>query len=204
VLGIARIAGRLLWANPGRLIVLAAGAISVALATSGMVLAASTSLAVARQTVDAGWRGTYDLLVRPADAPTLSVDGHDVVPLDYLGLRTSGITREQWQHIAQLQNVEVAAPVAALGWLKNSSPNVAVELEELGPGVVYHVEVRARIAGRHSGRHRTAGRDRITHADRWRQRAPRGSLCSAPPERHCSGTRWSAQFNRTGRWFLGN
>jgi hypothetical protein len=93
VLGVARTAGRLLWANPGRLIVLVAGAISVALATSGIVLAASTSLVMVRQTVDAGWRGTYDLLVRPADAPSFTLGGHDLVPLDYLGLRTSGITR---------------------------------------------------------------------------------------------------------------
>ena len=147
VRAIVRVAGRLLWANPGRLIVLVAGAVSVALAASGILLAASTSLAVMRQTVDAGWRGTYDILVRPADAPTLSVGGHDVVPLDYLGLRTSGITREQWQRIAQFPSVEVAAPVAALGWLKDSSPGVGVELASHEPGVVYVVEVDAKIAG---------------------------------------------------------
>jgi len=67
VRAIARVAGRLLWANPGRLIVLVAGAVSVALAASGILLAASTSLAIVRQTVDTGWRGTYDLLDQVAD-----------------------------------------------------------------------------------------------------------------------------------------
>jgi hypothetical protein len=147
VLGIVRIASRLLWANPGRLIVLVAGAISVALATSGIVLAASTSLAVVRQSFDAGWRGTYDLLVRLADAPAVEVGGHELVPLDYLGIPTSGITREQGQRIAQLDQVDIAAPVAGLGWLKNDSPDVDVELPELKPGVVYHVEVHTRVAG---------------------------------------------------------
>jgi putative ABC transport system permease protein len=147
VLGTASVASRLLWANPGRLIVLVAGAISVALATSGIVLAASTSLAIVRQTVDAGWRGTYDLLVRPADAPSLSIGGHDLVPLDYLGLRTSGITRTQWQRIAQLSNVEVAAPVAALGWLKNATPGITAVLADQRPGVVYEIQARATIAG---------------------------------------------------------
>jgi hypothetical protein len=151
-LALAHIARWLLWANPGRLIVLVAGAVSVALATSGILLAASTSLAIVRQTVDAGWRGTYDLLVRPADAPSLRVNGHDVVPLDYLGLRTSGITRQQWQRIAQLPNVDVAAPVAALGWMRDAAAGVDVELAGQKPGVVYEVEVRARI-GRQDALH---------------------------------------------------
>lgn len=144
---IARIACSLLWANPGRLIVLVAGAVSIALATSGMFLAASTSLAIVRQTVDAGWRGTYDILVLPGDSPSLTIDGRALVPPDYLGLRTSGISRTEWQQIANLANVEVAAPVAALGWLKNQSPDVGVELTDVKPGDVYYVEVDARIAG---------------------------------------------------------
>jgi putative ABC transport system permease protein len=162
------IAGRLLWANPGRLIVLVAGAVSVALATSGIVLAASTSLAVVRQTVDAGWRGSYDLLVRPADVPSLVVDGRDLVPLDYLGLRSSGITREQWERIAGLANVEVAAPVAAVGWLKNYSPDVGVELRNVRPGVVYRIEVKVQIAGQEAVNANglfaapTAGQDPLT------------------------------------------
>jgi hypothetical protein len=146
-LGIIQVAARLLWANPGRLIVLVAGAVSVALATSGIVLASSTSVAIVYETVDAGWRGTYDLLVRPADAPALSVGGRAVVPLDYLGLRTSGITRGQWQRIEGLANVDVAAPVAALGWLKNAAPGVGVEIEDPRPGVAFYVDAVATIAG---------------------------------------------------------
>jgi putative ABC transport system permease protein len=147
VRGILLVALRLLWANPGRLVVLLAGAISVALAASGILLAATTSLAIVHQTVDAGWRGTYDLLVRPAGAPSITVEAGEVVPLDYLGLRTSGITREQWQRIAQLPDVEIAAPVAALGWLKNIAPGIGVELADIEPDRVYHVAVRAQIGG---------------------------------------------------------
>ncbi len=146
-LGVTRVATIFLAANPGRLIVFLAGAVSVALAASGILLAASTSLATVRQTVDAGWRGTYDILVRPADAPSVEASGHELVPLDYLGLRTSGITREQWQRIAQLPGVEVAAPVAALGWLKDTSPSIGVELASHAPGVAYEVGVSATIAG---------------------------------------------------------
>jgi FtsX-like permease family len=147
VAGVALVARRLLWGNPGRLIVLVAGAVSVALAASALLVAASSSRAVVEQTVSEGWRGTYDLLVRPADTPSVVVDGQQVVPLDYLGLPTSGITREQWERISQLQDVEVAAPVAALGWLKNSSSNIGLELTNPPAGQVYVVTVKAVVAG---------------------------------------------------------
>lgn len=145
--GVGLIAARLLGANPGRLIVLVAGAVSVALAASGILLAASTSLAIVQQTVAAGWRGTYDLLVRPADTPALTVDGQALVPLDYLGFPTSGITREEWQRIAQLSDVEVAAPVAALGWVKNDSADVGLDLVDAEHGAVYQIDVKAVVAG---------------------------------------------------------
>ena len=145
--GVGLIAAGLLRANPGRLIVLVAGAISVALAASGILLAASTSLAIVQQTVAAGWRGTYDLLVRPADTPALTVDGQQLVPLDYLGFQTTGISREQWQRIAQLSDVEVAAPVAALGWVKNDSADVGLDLVDAEPGAVYQIDVKAVVAG---------------------------------------------------------
>ena len=145
--GLALVARRLLLGNPGRLIVLVAGAVSVALAASALLVAASSSRAVVEQTVSEGWRGTYDLLVRPADTPSVVVDGQQVVPLDYLGLPTSGITREQWERISQLPDVEVAAPVAALGWMKNSSSNIGLELTNPSAGQVYVVTVKAVVDG---------------------------------------------------------
>jgi hypothetical protein len=145
--GLALVARRLLAGNPGRLIVLVAGAVSVALATSAILVAASSSRTVVEQIVSAGWRGTYDLLVRPADAPSVEVDGQQLVPLDYLGLPTSGITREQWERIAQLPAVDVAAPVAALGWLKNNTAGMSVNISDPPPGQVYVIHLAATIGG---------------------------------------------------------
>lgn len=137
VRGTAGFAIRLLLANPARLIVLAAGSASIALAAAAIAIAASSSSAVVQQTIDAGWRGTYDLLVRPRD-PTPGMEG--LVPADYLGAPSSGITRAQWQQIVSIPGVEVAAPVAVLGWLRNDTPALGVQVAP-APDEVIQVEV---------------------------------------------------------------
>ncbi len=115
VLALFRLAASLLAANRPRLVVLVAGSTAVALAASSMAIASVVSFATARQTVSAGWRGPYDILVRPPDASTLSLGEMRVVPVNYLGSRTSGITRDAWQRILGIPGVEVAAPSCSAG-----------------------------------------------------------------------------------------
>lgn len=146
-LSTAELAVTLLTANRPRLIVLVAGSLAVALAASSISLASVVSLASVRQTVDAGWRGTYDILVRPADARTLTVAGRQIVPANYLGARSSGITRQQWDEIRTVPGVQAAAPVAALGWLKQDSSIVTFELPEPAQGDILRLDLDVEIAG---------------------------------------------------------
>lgn len=143
----AGLAVTLLTANRPRLIVLVAGSLAVALAASSISLASVVSLASVHQAVDAGWRGTYDILVRPADARTLSVGGRQIVPANYLGARSSGITRQQWDEIRTVPGVRVAAPVAALGWLKQDSSIVTFELPQPEQGDILRMDLDVDIAG---------------------------------------------------------
>ncbi len=149
---ILRLAVRLLAANRPRLIVLLAGALAVALAASSISLASVVSLATVHQTVAAGWRGSYDILVRPRDALTLHVDGREVVPANYLGARTSGISRDQWQQILAIPGVEVAAPVAALGWLKQDTSVVTFGLSQPEPGEILQLDLTVDIGGAEASR----------------------------------------------------
>ncbi len=135
---------QLLRANPGRLIVLAAGSVSVALAASALLVASTSSLAVVQQQLDAGWRGPYDLLVRPADT-ALGVGGR--VPANYLGVPGTGISRDEWNAVQGIPGVAVAAPVASLGWLTDGGPPVSVELQGLAAETVYMVDVEASVGG---------------------------------------------------------
>ncbi len=116
--GPLRVGWRILVSNQPRAIILAAGSVSIALAAASLATAAVTSRTIVGQTVDAGWRGAYDLLVQPTDATTYTIDGKQVVPSDFLAVRSSGITRAQWHAIQQIPGVEVAAPLATLGWMR--------------------------------------------------------------------------------------
>ena len=135
---------KLLGANPGRLIVLVAGSVSVALAASALLIASTSSLAVVQQQLNAGWRGPYDILVRPADTEA-SAGGR--VPANYVSVRGSGISRAEWDAIQAIPGVEVAAPVASLGWMTDGGPPVSVELQDVAAETVYLVDVQVSVGG---------------------------------------------------------
>ncbi|RPF53420.1 putative ABC transport system permease protein [Aquisalibacillus elongatus] len=60
-------------------------------------------------------RGSYDLLLRPPDSRTDVEEDLGLVEENYLGIGDGGITVEEWQNVLERDDVEVAAPVAALG-----------------------------------------------------------------------------------------
>lgn len=177
-MGLVRTAWGLLVASPARLVVLVAGSVAVALAASSVVLAASTSLASVRSTVDAGWRGSYDVLVLPPGFELREVDGRAVLPANYLGARTAGITRDQWETVLAIPGVEVAAPVATLGWVRDAAPTVFVNLDPqlLRSEQILNVTLSTRIGGVAP----TGG----SHSS-WSPVEPHGRyLAGAPPSSH--------------------
>lgn len=138
------VAARQLAANRPRLVVFTAGAVATALASASIVTASVVSLATVRQTIDDGWRGAYDILVRPSGTAALRVDARNLVPSDYLGSPSAGITRDQWDRIRRIPGVEVAAPVAALGWMRQNDVAFEVRLKQQ-PGLAYRISAGASI-----------------------------------------------------------
>ncbi|UWE12013.1 FtsX-like permease family protein [Actinacidiphila bryophytorum] len=94
------------------------GALLVAV-TSFSVLtgAARTQRLAVVGTVGANARGGYDILVRPAGARTALEDSRGLVASTALANLGGGITTAQWQRIAGLPGVDVAAPVAVVGYV---------------------------------------------------------------------------------------
>jgi putative ABC transport system permease protein len=60
-------------------------------------------------------RGSYDILLRPQDSHTPIEEEFGLVEENYLGNGHGGITIEQWRNVLERTDIEVAAPVAALG-----------------------------------------------------------------------------------------
>ncbi|AYF96873.1 hypothetical protein [Protaetiibacter intestinalis] len=79
-----------------------------ALATAGIQVGAATAM---RTTLDANWRGAYDILVTAADA-TAPIDG--MLPPNSLTSGESGMTAADLDAVRGVDGVEVAAPIGQL------------------------------------------------------------------------------------------
>lgn len=93
---------------------------AILLASLGFVLltaSVSTSQLQIRGTIDRNSRGAYDLLVRPAGARTPLEDARGLVRPDYLSGTFGGISLQQLKMVRDVPGVEVAAPIAYLGYI---------------------------------------------------------------------------------------
>lgn len=63
------------------------------------------------------WRTTYDLLVRPAQTQSQIEQTYHSVEANFLTRLEGGITFAQYQDILNIPGVEVAAPIATLGYI---------------------------------------------------------------------------------------
>lgn len=102
------------------------------LAGSGFLLAAcvlvllsattQTTAIQANQEINQNWRPSYDLVVLP---DTVKFPAGQSVPADFLQSYDGGISVQQYAQIAHLPGVQVAAPLAYIGYLNLPEPQIA-------------------------------------------------------------------------------
>ncbi|MER5640567.1 FtsX-like permease family protein [Kitasatospora sp. NPDC002227] len=105
----------------GRALALAAGILVAATSFTLLTSAVTTSRAETVGTVQANVRSAYDLLIRPPGATTALEQQHGQVESNFLSGIFGGISMAQYQRIKSLPGVDVAAPVANIGYLQISS-----------------------------------------------------------------------------------
>ncbi len=89
------------------------------------------------QQVSEHWRGAYDILVRPQSAVSRLESDSGLVEGNYLGTPGEVISMEQFRTIQAIDGIEVAAPVAAIGYMHNQTGSVSITLPANG-GTFYH------------------------------------------------------------------
>ena len=95
-----------------------AAAILVAAASFSMLTAAGrTTEARVRGSVESNYRNAYDILVRPRGSTTWLERSQGLVRNNYLSGLFGGISQKQWREIQAIPGVEVAAPVANVGFI---------------------------------------------------------------------------------------
>lgn len=134
----------------------------VATIAAGVVLIGGLggeTLARVKRNVSTDWRPVYDLLVLPPGAdPSMDIGGTEVFESNFMAGLQGGITRKQWHEVLDVPGVEVAAPVATVGYMRRDLP--LFNFLDLRPGL-YSVdrvvkwdngyEARVQTASIHNG-----------------------------------------------------
>jgi hypothetical protein len=102
-----------------------------ALASSGFLLAAcalillsattQTTLVRGNQIISQNWRPTYDLVVLP---PQAKIPTDPRVPSDLIAGYGGGISFKQYEQIKSLPGIDVAAPIAYVGYVQMPVPQI--------------------------------------------------------------------------------
>ena len=112
--------GRLAWSQvrfrPARTLALVAGVLVAATAFTVLTAASRTAQVRTTGTVSANFRPAYDILVRPKGARTAVENRTGTVQPDFLSGIYGGITMAQYHQIQQIPGVQVAAPIAMVGY----------------------------------------------------------------------------------------
>jgi putative ABC transport system permease protein len=111
---------RLAWSQlrfrSGRALALLAGMLVAATAFTVLTAAARTAQIRTVGTVSAHFRPAYDILVRPPDARSKLESATGTVQPDFLSGIYGGITMAQYHQIEHISGVQVAAPIAMVGY----------------------------------------------------------------------------------------
>lgn len=127
------------------------------LASTGFLLAAcalillsattQTTVVQASAIINRNWRPAYDLVVLP---PQAVLPPGKAIPADLLEGYGGGISMQQYEQIKKLSGIELAAPIAFLGYVQVPVPEVQFVNTALPPGY-YRIDwTLTAFDGRHS------------------------------------------------------
>ncbi len=115
-----------------RVLLLILGVLTVSSAFLMLISASETTVATVDEELAQYWRTTYDILVRPSGTHSNIEKEYALVQVNYLGNIPGGITVEQYEAIKNIPGIEVAAPIAMLGYVLF---NFSYEFDTPPPGV---------------------------------------------------------------------
>ena len=158
--------GRLAWwqarFRPARTLALIAGVLVAAAAFTVLTAASRTAQLRTTGAVSANFQPAYDILVRPKGARTAQENRTGTVQPDFLSGIYGGITMAQYHQIQQIPGVQVAAPIAMVGYAQLNARHVRAGARRRArpvrlPAVpdLHHLGQRQRRQPRHASRRDT-------------------------------------------------
>lgn len=92
------------------------------------------------ETIDSNSRGSYDILVRPHNTRTEVELTHNTIEENYIGDGKGGISVEEWENISKNPLIEVAAPIASLGYMSGIGYTLQLAMPPINESARYKVE----------------------------------------------------------------
>ncbi|KZE51086.1 ABC transporter permease [Rossellomorea marisflavi] len=124
------------WRNKGRFILLLVGALIVSTGLSYLVGVTQSNSGTVVDELQQRWKSSYHIVVRPADSRSVTEELNLLEPNYQSGL-SGGITMEQLETVKGIGDVEVAAPIAMIGFVDNETTLERVTFQDPG---IYRVE----------------------------------------------------------------
>jgi putative ABC transport system permease protein len=119
---------RTLWHYKFQMLSLLVGLLAVQLGVCTGLLALHQTRVSVTGDISQYSRDLYDILVLPplAGSNLAGDNGLELLEPNYLSKSTGGISRESWREIKSLPGVDIAAPVAALGYFTNTIDSLQI------------------------------------------------------------------------------
>src|SRR5699024_3999107 len=122
------------WRRKERFILLLIGALIVSAGLTYLVGLSDTNKGTVVDTLRESWSASYDIVVRREGSRSVTEDKKLLEP-NYLSGLDGGISVEQYEKIKTVDNVDVAAPIAMIGYADYGIDFGDVELDEDWAGI---------------------------------------------------------------------
>ncbi|RLQ94211.1 ABC transporter permease [Falsibacillus albus] len=120
------------WRNKERFILLLVGALIVSTGLSYLVGVTQSNNGTIVDELQKRWKSSYHIVVRPPGSRSVTEDKNLFEP-NYLSGLAGGITMDQYETIKSMGDIDVAAPIAMLGYVNNNIVLKKLNIKE--PGV---------------------------------------------------------------------
>ena len=119
------------WRRKERFLLLLVGALIVSSGLTYLVGLSEMNREKVEEELQERWETSYDLVVRPEGSRSITEEQHVLEP-NYLSGIHGGISIDHYEKIKQMDHVEVAAPIAMIGYLLYQIDVTNIEIEEEG------------------------------------------------------------------------
>lgn len=107
------------WRQKERFLLLLIGVLIISAGLSYLVGLSETNKGTIVDSLQKRWSASYDIVVRPPDARSITEDKGLLEP-NYLSGIAGGISLDQYETIKQMDDIDVAAPISMIGYMTYS------------------------------------------------------------------------------------